>query len=139
MRRSVNCIQFLIHVTNFVLLLVQALYIASTRGDEYPSIYQCCAGCLLFGAPFGGSPSTKKALFLATILEKTDDAVKSRLLTFLEPGNSQMEELRTDFVRIANKLDPKLELCCFYERRPTDFAKAKLGFSIPGQVSRLKP
>jgi hypothetical protein len=110
------------------LIVAKAITMASIRGDEYPHLVSCIAGSLFFGTPFQGSHATGKAIMLASVFSKVDQAVKSRVLTFLEPGNEALDELRDEFVRITNKLEPRMGISCFFEQTKTDYSKEKLGW-----------
>jgi hypothetical protein len=121
------------------LVVAKAITIASIRGDDYTNLVSCIAGSLFFGTPFQGSHATGKAIMLASVFAKVDQAVRSRVLTFLEPGNEALDELRNEFVRITDKLEPKMGISCFYEQRPTDYSKEKLGWLGRVRVSFTIP
>lgn len=98
----------------------QAINTASHRADEFPNIYMCFAGALFLGGPFKGSSAANKGALFAYVAEKVDHAVVSRALTYLEPENEALIELREEFMRVSNKLEPKPNLLCAYETKPTN-------------------
>jgi hypothetical protein len=116
------------------LVVAKAITLASNRGDEYPNLLSCVAGCLFFGTPFKGSRATGKAVILADLFEKVNYASLSRVLTFLEPGNEALDELRSDFVRISNKLEPPISTVCFHELKKTEYTKGFLKWVGVGKV-----
>jgi triacylglycerol esterase/lipase EstA (alpha/beta hydrolase family) len=105
------------------LVVAKAVTLAAYRVEEYPNLLSCITGCLFFGTPFHGSAAAGKATMLAELLQKVNQAAVSRVLTFLLPENEALQELRTDFVRICNRLDPPIGNVCFYEQRKTDYTK----------------
>lgn len=60
---------------------------------------------------------------LAEILQKWDKTVPSSALNFRTPENQTLQELREEFIRVADKLRSKVQLFCVFEEHPTDFAK----------------
>jgi hypothetical protein len=98
----------------------QAINTASHRADEFPNIYTCFAGALFLGGPFKGSSAANKGALFAHVAEKVDHAAVSRALTYLEPDNEALIELREEFMRVANKLEPKPNILCAYETKPTN-------------------
>jgi hypothetical protein len=117
------------------LVVAKAITLAAYRADEYPNFLSCIAGCLFFGTPFKGSHATGKAVVLADLLEKVNYASLSRVLTFLEPGNEALDELRSDFVRISNKLEPSIGTVCFHELKKTEYTKGFLKWVGVGKLT----
>jgi len=105
------------------LVVSKAIVTAESRRDLFPLMFEAITGCLFFGTPFSGTKAAAAAAMLAAIGEKIDVATSSKLLDQLKPDDESLNELRNDFVRLAGKLTPKIELFCFYEEQPTDFAK----------------
>ncbi|KAF3008558.1 hypothetical protein E8E13_006996 [Curvularia kusanoi] len=117
------------------LVVAKAITLAAFRSEDYPNILPCITGCLFFGTPFQGSSATGKAIMLAKHLEPLNQAAVSRVLYFLEPGNEALDDLRNDFTRICNELDPRIGNVCFYEQRPTDYAKGFLKSAGLGKLT----
>ena len=85
-------------------------------------MFEDIAGCVLFGTPFHGSKAASRAAMLSQLGEKVDVAVASKLLELMVPGNEGLKELRDEFVRVAMKLHPTIELYGFWEEQPTRIA-----------------
>lgn len=105
------------------LVIAKAVTISDSRQDLFPAMFESIAGCIFFGTPFGGALAAAVASFFALIGEKLDKAISSKLLDQMKPGDEGLRELKNDFVRLVGKLTQKIELFCFWEERPTDFAK----------------
>ena len=105
------------------LVVAKAVVTAESRRDLFPLMFEAITGCLFFGTPFAGTKAAAAAAMLASIGEKMDLATSSKLLDMMKPDDEGLNELRNDFVRLAGKLTPKIELFCFYEEQPTDFAQ----------------
>jgi hypothetical protein len=110
------------------LVVAKAITMASIRADDYPNLFQCFAGSMFFGTPFEGSQALNKDSLMVNILA-SKDVGKTRALTFLDPNNEGLEELVNEFRRVNDKMDARIQICCFYEQKPLDFAKAQ--FKIP--------
>jgi hypothetical protein len=105
------------------LIVAKAITLAAFRSEDFPNILPCITGCLFFGTPFQGSAATGKAIMLAELLEPVNQAAVSRVLNFLVPGNEALDELRNDFARICNDMEPRIGNVCFYEQNKTNYAK----------------
>jgi hypothetical protein len=116
------------------LVIAKAITLVASRGEEYPNLLSCIAGCLFFGTPFQGSSATGKAVMLAELLEHVNQASLSRVLSFLVPGNEALDEMRKDYARVCNRLDPPIGNVCFYEERKTDYTKGFLKWAGVGKV-----
>jgi triacylglycerol esterase/lipase EstA (alpha/beta hydrolase family) len=117
------------------LVIAKAITLAAFRGEEYPNLLSCITGCIFFGTPFQGSAATGKAIMLAELLESVNQAAVSRVLSFLVPGNEALDELRKDYSRICNRLEPPIGNVCFYEERKTDYAK---GFWKAAGIAKVR-
>ena len=105
------------------LIVAKAITLAAFRSEDYPNVLPCITGCLFFGTPFQGSAATGKAIMLAELLEPVNQAAVSRVLNFLVPGNEALDELRNDFARICNEMEPRIGNVCFFELNKTNYAK----------------
>jgi hypothetical protein len=119
------------------LVVAKAITLATFQPADYPNLLSCITGCLFFGTPFKGSDATGKAIILADLLQPINQAAVSRVLTFLVPGNEALDELRRDFARICNKLEPRIGNVCFYEQNKTDYVKGFLKAAGLGKVRLL--
>jgi hypothetical protein len=122
------------------LVIAKAITILDTRRDLFPAMFECVAGCVFFGTPFGGTAAATAGSYIALIGEKFDKAFQSKLLEMMKTGDESLKELKGEFVRLAMKLSQKIELFCFWEERPTDFAKlAGLPsfFKVPKEIEQF--
>lgn len=105
------------------LVIAKAVTLADARRDQFPAMFETIAGCIFFGTPFDGASAAALASSFALIGEKFDKTVSSKLLDGMKPGDESLRELKNDFMRLVGKLSQKIEIFCFYEERPTNFAK----------------
>src|SRR4051812_5991221 len=97
-------------------------------------MFEAISGCIFFGTPFDGANAAGAALMFAQVSEKLnlDQATSSKLLDLMKPGDEGLRDIKNDFMRLTTKMSPKIELFCFYEEKPTDWAKqAGLPFRVP--------
>ncbi|KAK3688801.1 ankyrin repeat-containing domain protein [Podospora appendiculata] len=105
------------------LVIAKAITIADARHDLYPVMFETIAGCLFFGTPFGGAAAAAAAHMFSQIGNFFDVTEPSKLLDLMKPDDEALRELKDDLVRLAGKLNPKIDLFCFYETHETDFTK----------------
>ncbi|KAI0893254.1 hypothetical protein F4806DRAFT_201562 [Annulohypoxylon nitens] len=105
------------------LVIAKAITIADTRRDKFPVMFEAIAAAIFFGTPFNGAAAASAAAMYAYYAEKIGTASSSKLLDLMKPGDEGLRELRHEFMRLVGKLNPKIELLCFYEEQPTDFSK----------------
>ncbi|KAK3323220.1 ankyrin repeat-containing domain protein [Cercophora scortea] len=105
------------------LVIAKAITIADARHDLYPVMFETIAGCLFFGTPFGGAAAAAAAHMFSQIGDFFDVTEPSKLLDLMKPDDEGLRELKDEFVRLAGKLNPKIDLFCFYETHETDFTK----------------
>ncbi|KAI1092523.1 hypothetical protein F5B19DRAFT_454286 [Rostrohypoxylon terebratum] len=105
------------------LVIAKAITIADSRRDKFPVMFEAIAAAIFFGTPFNGAAVASAAAMYAFYAEKIGAASSSKLLDLMKPGDEGLRELRHEFMRLAGKLNPKIELLCFYEEQPTDFSK----------------
>ncbi len=103
-----------VSIDGLLTLNVKAVVTAESRRDSFPLMFETIAGCLFFGTPFNGAPAAAAAAMLSQMGEKVEQATSSKLLDLMKPGDESLNELRNEFVRLAGKLTPKVELFCFY-------------------------
>jgi hypothetical protein len=113
----------------------QAVALADSRHDIFPRMFESIAGCIFFGSPFSGAPVAACASMLAQLGQRFDQTTSSKLLDLMKPGEESLEVLKNDFMRLVGKLNQKIELYCFWEEQPTDFAKMA---NLPPIFSYLK-
>ena len=122
------------------LVIAKAITISDSRQDLFPAMFEHIAGCLFFGTPFGGTVVANAASYIALIGERFDKSFQSKLLEIMKTGDEGLRELKSEFLRLVNKLGQKIELFCFWEERPTDFAKlAGLPplFKVPKEIAEF--
>jgi hypothetical protein len=105
------------------LVIAKAITLADAHRDQFPVMFETIAGCIFFGTPFGGASAAAAASSFALIGEKFDMTISSKLVEVMKPEDESLRELKHDFMRLVGKLSQKIEVFCFYEERPTDFAK----------------
>jgi hypothetical protein len=122
------------------LVISKAVIISDSRRDLFLAMFEHIAGCLFFGTPFGGTVVANAASYIALIGERFDKTFQSKLLETIKTGNEGLRELKNEFVRLVTKLVQKIELFCFWEERPTDFAKLAglpLFFKVPKEIAEF--
>lgn len=105
------------------LVVAKAITIADARRDKFPIMFEAIAAAIFFGTPFNGAPVASVAAMYSHFAEKAGAATSSKLLELMKPGEESLRELKHEFMRLAGKLNPKIDLMCFYEEQPTDFSK----------------
>jgi hypothetical protein len=105
------------------LVVAKAIILADQRRDKFPIMFEAIAAAIFFGTPFGGAPVASVAAMYAYAAEKIGKTTSSKLLDLMKEGDEGLRELKHEFMRLAGKLSPKIELFCFYEEQPTDFSK----------------
>ncbi|KAI1125379.1 hypothetical protein F5Y10DRAFT_247292 [Nemania abortiva] len=105
------------------LVIAKAITIADQRRDKFPIMFEAIAAAAFFGTPFAGAPVASVAAMYAWAAEKIGLATSSKLLDLMKEGDEGLRELKHEFMRLAGKISPKIELFCFYEEQPTDFSK----------------
>ncbi|KAM0265560.1 hypothetical protein ACHAPA_007714 [Fusarium lateritium] len=97
----------------------EAICIAESRQDLFPGMFADIAGCAFFGTPFRGAEAASLACMLSSVGKKTGAATASKLLELMRPDDEGLNELRKEFVRLAIKISPKIEMQGFWEEHPT--------------------
>lgn len=110
---------------------------ANMERDDFPLMFEATAACIFFGTPFGGAETAAVAAMYANVAEKFKQAKASKLLDLLKPGNEELRTLKDDFVRLAMKLNPAIDLFCFWEEQETDFAELAGLPTLFGGIVRL--
>jgi hypothetical protein len=108
------------------LVIAKAIVLSDSRIDKFPKLFESIVACSFFGTPFKGTAIASAAWMLSKVGAKLDVAASSKLLELMEEGNESLRELVNDFLRLAKKLNPGIDLHCFWEEQPTDFS-AKTG------------
>lgn len=104
------------------LVIAKAVTIADSRRDKFPIMFEAIAAAIFFGTPFNGAEAASVAAMYAKFAEKAGAAVSSKLLDLMKPGDEGLRELKHEFMRLVGKLNPKIDLMCFFEQEPTDFS-----------------
>jgi len=114
------------------LVVAKALTLAISQPEKIDRmrIYECFAGGIFFGTPFGGSSEVARGYMLASFLEKFHKGLPSQMLQVLDPERDSLTELRRDFAQLVNK-EPRASITCFYEQKETNYVKEKFGKWIP--------
>ncbi|KAL7940787.1 hypothetical protein V8C42DRAFT_336550 [Trichoderma barbatum] len=105
------------------LVVAKAITLVDSRRDLFPIMFEATTACIFFGTPFSGAPVAAVAAMYAYFAEKVDVAFSSKLLDLMKPGDEELRQLRHDFMRLVGKINPKIELFCFWEEHPTDFSQ----------------
>ncbi|KZL82888.1 multiple ankyrin repeats single kh domain-containing protein [Colletotrichum incanum] len=122
------------------LVIAKAITLAAeTYRDIFPRVFECIAGCAFFGTPFGGAHVAAVASMLGDIGEKLGYTKSSALVKMMTPGDESLNELRGDFLRLALKLSPAVQLTCFYENHPTDFTQERYGTAMSKIAKAIVP
>ncbi|GKT50954.1 ankyrin-1 [Colletotrichum spaethianum] len=122
------------------LVIAKAITLAAdTYRDIFPRVFECIAGCAFFGTPFGGAHVAAVASMLGDIGEKLGYTKSSALVKMMTPGDESLNELRGDFLRLALKLSPAVQLTCFYENHPTDFTQERYGTTMSKIAKAIIP
>ncbi|TEA14029.1 Ankyrin-3 [Colletotrichum sidae] len=122
------------------LVIAKAITLAAdTYRDLFPRMFECIAGCAFFGTPFGGAQVAAVASMLGDIGERLGHTKSSALVKLMTPGEESLNELKNDFLRLAQKIGPAVQLFCFYENHPTDFTQEKLGAAMSRIVKEFVP
>ncbi|KAI1061024.1 hypothetical protein LB507_010091 [Fusarium sp. FIESC RH6] len=101
------------------LVIAKAVHTAATRPELFPGMYEDIAGCAFFGTPFKGAEAASLACMLSHLGEVVGVSTASKLLENMRPDDEYLNELRKEFIRLAVKTDPKIQLYGFYEQQPT--------------------
>lgn len=113
------------------LVVAKALTIAFSFPEQIDRmrIYECFAGGIFFGTPFGGSEEAAKGVMLASFLQTARKGIPSQMLQVLDPQGESLLELRSEFSRLVQK-EPNAVISCIREQYPTNYAKS-LGTLFP--------
>lgn len=105
------------------LVIAKAITLMHQLASEFPKMLEATAGCIFFGSPFNGASAASVAGMVANIAEKFGSAVQSQLLDMMKPGDTNLEELRTEFFRLTTKGPHAIELFSFWEEHDADVAQ----------------
>ncbi|KAI0881635.1 ankyrin repeat-containing domain protein [Annulohypoxylon maeteangense] len=105
------------------LVVAKTVSLAAHHYDKYPNIFEATSGCIFFGTPFGGAPASSVAAMYASVAGWIDGTEPSALLQIMQPDSEYLRELKKDFLHLVIKLKDKIQVFCFWEKNPTDFAK----------------
>ncbi|KAL7953358.1 hypothetical protein V8C34DRAFT_321248 [Trichoderma compactum] len=121
------------------LVVAKAITIADSRRDLFPIMFEATTACIFFGTPFSGAPVAAVAAMYAHFAEKVDVAFSSKLLDLMKPGDEELRQLKHDFMRLVGKINPKIDLFCFWEEHPTDISQMAGLPSLFGLTKNLIP
>ncbi|KAF6819564.1 multiple ankyrin repeats single kh domain-containing protein [Colletotrichum sojae] len=122
------------------LVIAKAVALAAdTYRELFPRMFECIAGCAFFGTPFGGAQVAAAASMLGDFGEHLGYTKSSALVKMMTPGDETLNELKNDFLRLALKLSPAVQLFCFYENHPTDFTQEKYGAAMSKIAKTVVP
>lgn len=76
------------------LVVAKALTMAKFHPEvlDRMRIYECFAGGIFFGTPFGGTSQAAKGVMLGSILESIKNGVNSQMVQILDPGRDSLME-----------------------------------------------
>jgi hypothetical protein len=102
----------------------QAIILMDSLRVKFPKMLEATVGCIFFGSPFRGAIAASIASMFASIAEQFNGATSSKLLDLMKPGSTELQELRSDFLRLAAALSTRIDIFCFWEEHTTDVAKS---------------
>ena len=108
---------------------------ASGRGDENREILRSTVGIAFLGTPFQGSWAfgNNAAQLRIAVASLTDSEISQALVQYLHSGSrkspSPLDELGQKFREMMTHDATKIDFCCFYETRDTDFSA--IGKKLP--------
>ncbi|KAK3323976.1 hypothetical protein B0T19DRAFT_427410 [Cercophora scortea] len=110
------------------LVIAKAICLANSNRRRYPGMFEAICGSLFFGTPFEGTTLAIAAKGLDTVLSSVGLSSDSALLDLMKPKHTELEELKNEFLRLANdrSLGANMELFCFYELMGMDMSKLGL-------------
>ena len=86
--------------------------------QQSQSIFNHTAGVVFIATPHRGTRAQSTAAIIADIAAYAKVGQRSRLIDSLEPHNDFLNDIVSQFSRLANETN--IPLCCFYEQRKTD-------------------
>ncbi|KAJ4303185.1 hypothetical protein N0V90_002078 [Kalmusia sp. IMI 367209] len=106
------------------LIIAKAITHMHWRDDLYKDLLDATVGCVFFGTPFLGAEAAEVAEMFAGPGEKIGLTKNSPLLTIMKPGNEMLGEIIEKFHWIVSrKMNPKIEVHCFWEEIDTKVAE----------------
>ncbi|KAK8017828.1 hypothetical protein PG993_014154 [Apiospora rasikravindrae] len=109
------------------LVIAKAVVLADFHRKRFPIMFEAIAATIFFGTPFKGADAASAAYMYATVAEKLDQAIPSKLLKYMETGNPQLRELVDEFTDRVRQVSPNIAITCFWEERDTTLSSlAKL-------------
>ncbi|KAJ4857717.1 ankyrin repeats (3 copies) domain-containing protein [Trichoderma breve] len=109
------------------LIIAKAIILAEASNSQFREIFDTVTGCVFFGTPFKGASVFMLLGAYARMAEKESDAaVHSSLLDLLKPNNGELQQLRIEFTRLANRNGQKISCYCFWEQHLSDISKLKV-------------
>lgn len=113
------------------LVVAKALTLAISHPEKIDRmrIYECFAGGIFFGTPFGGSTKVGSGIMLASFLKTIKEAIPNQMMQVLDPERDSLTELRRDFAQLVKK-EPSASIACIYEQKDTNYIKV-LGDRVP--------
>ncbi|KAI9655984.1 MAG: hypothetical protein M1821_005045 [Bathelium mastoideum] len=112
------------------LVIAHALNEADARcRRNYGSLLTCTTGCAFFGTPFSGTKIAVHGEGVANLLKTMGRDTDDALLKFMGYGNPTIMKLRSDFTSLITRVNPKIQVVCFYEKLPISYDKISQRFS----------
>lgn len=121
------------------LVIAKAITILNAQPELCPVMFEAISATVFFGTPFAGAPAAAWASMYAYWAEKRNKATSSELLDLMKPGDEALRELKDEFRRVAAKTRYNIELLCFWEEQPTNFAEMAHLPGLFGLTKRLIP
>ena len=117
-------------VLNYTNFQNKALNEADARcRRNYGSLLTCTTGCAFFGSPFSGTKIAVHGEGFANLLKTMGRDTDDTLLKFMGYGNPTIMKLRSDFTSLITRVNPKIQVVCFYEKLPISYDKISQRFS----------
>ncbi|RFU82165.1 multiple ankyrin repeats single kh domain-containing [Trichoderma arundinaceum] len=108
------------------LVVAKSIVLAEAGNSPFIEIFNTVTGCVFFGTPFKGASVFLLLGAYARMAEKESDAaVHSTLLDLLKPDDGELQQLRIDFTRLANRSNQKISCYCFWEQHLSDISKLR--------------
>ncbi|KAK8067324.1 hypothetical protein PG997_014071 [Apiospora hydei] len=116
------------------LVIAKAVVLADFHRKRFPIMFEAIAATIFFGTPFRGADAASAAYMYATVAEKLDQAIPSKLLKYMETGNPQLRELVDEFLDRVRQVSPNIAITCFWEERDTSLSSLAKLPSVFGNI-----
>ncbi|KAK8098867.1 uncharacterized protein PG998_012108 [Apiospora kogelbergensis] len=101
------------------LIIAKAVVLADFHRKRFPVLFEAITSTVFFGTPFKGSEAAVVGSMVSSFGESFGQTVPTKLLEFMEPGNSQIRELVDQFTNRVRQVSPNIAITCFWEQHET--------------------